>query len=70
MKVTKQRSAVKALSWRFFATIITFVVIWAVTGKGTLAFSIASLESIIKTVAYYWHERIWDKTNWGRNASV
>lgn len=66
MKVTKGRSFVKAWTWRFFGTLISFIIVYIVTGKGSLATLVAFWETIIKIGLYYWHERIWDKIGWGR----
>ena len=67
MNVSKKRSALKAISWRFFATIITFVITYVATeGNEGLAIKITFMEIVVKTVNYYWHERIWNKISWGR----
>lgn len=60
------RSVVKALSWRVVGTIDTLVVSYYVTGKFTLAASIASVDFLTKLVLYFFHERIWNKIKWGK----
>lgn len=66
MRVTKSRSAVKAITWRVTGTIDTFLISLIVTHKPFIAASIASFEVLTKTVLYYFHERAWNKTDWGR----
>ena len=66
MKVTKARSFTKSLSYRIFGTLSSFLVVFAITGKGTLSALIAFWETVVKVGIYYWHERIWDKISWGR----
>ena len=66
MNVSKARSFAKSISYRFFGTFTSFAVVYVITGKGTLATLIAFWETVIKIVVYYWQERIWDKTQWGR----
>jgi uncharacterized membrane protein len=66
MKVTKARSFIKSLSYRIFGTIISWAVVYVITGKGSLAILIAIWETIIKVVVYYIHERVWNKISWGR----
>ena len=66
MKVTKARSFTKSLSYRVFGTLSSFLVAYAITGKGSLSALIAFWETIVKVGIYYWHERIWDKIRWGR----
>ena len=66
MKVTKSRSFTKSLSYRIFGTLSSFLVVYAITRKGTLSVLIAFWETIVKVGIYYWHERIWNKISWGR----
>jgi uncharacterized membrane protein len=66
MKVTKSRSFTKSISYRVFGTLSSFLVVYAITGKGSLSALIAFWETVVKVGIYYWHERIWDKINWGR----
>ena len=66
MKVSKARSFVKSLSYRIFGTLSSFVVVYAITGKGKLSALIAFWETVLKVFIYYWHERVWNKIKWGR----
>jgi uncharacterized membrane protein len=66
MNVTKQRSALKAITWRVFGTADTFVISWAITKEPITAGAIASFEVFTKTILYYFHERGWNKVKWGR----
>ena len=66
MKVTKQRSFTKSLSYRIFGTLTSWAVVYVITGKGSLATLVAFWETVVKVAVYYWHERIWDKIQWGR----
>ena len=65
MIASKKRSFAKALSWRFFASLDTFLISYIITGKLSWAGSITLLEIITKTVLYYLHERGWNKIIWG-----
>jgi uncharacterized membrane protein len=60
------RSFIKAVSWRTVGTIDTFVISFFVTGKVTIAGSIASIEVVTKILIYYLHERAWAIIPWGR----
>ena len=53
------RSILKAFSWRIVATCTTFVIVYLVTGRTSVAISIAGVEVIVKMVVYYFHERAW-----------
>jgi uncharacterized membrane protein len=66
MNVTKARSFTKALSYRFFGTLASFGITYAITHKGNLAALAALLDVVIKICIYYTHERVWNKVKWGR----
>jgi len=66
MEATKGRSALKAITWRATGTADTFLIAWIITGKPLVAGSIATLEVLTKTFLYYFHERLWNLSNWGR----
>lgn len=70
MNVSKQRSALKAITWRVIGTADTFVISWVITKEPVTAGAIASFEVFTKTILYYFHERGWDKVRWGRRASI
>jgi uncharacterized membrane protein len=66
MKVTRARSAAKAILWRIIGTADTFLIAWFITKEPIAAGAIASLEVLTKTVLYYFHERGWNLVKWGR----
>lgn len=59
------RSFAKAASWRLTGSLDTFVIGFILTGKASLAGSIAAVELVTKIVLYYFHERIWAVIPWG-----
>lgn len=61
-----QRSIVKAISWRVTGTIDTIIVSWIITRKFAFAISIGVIEVFSKMILYYFHERAWNKVNFGR----
>jgi len=60
-----RRSLAKAVSWRITGTVDTFIISAIVTGKLTIAGSIAATELLTKILLYYFHERIWAVIPWG-----
>lgn len=60
------RSVAKALSWRVIGTLDTLVVSYFLTGKISVAASIASIDFLTKMVLYFFHERIWNAVKWGK----
>jgi adenylylsulfate kinase len=63
---TKTRSLLKTISWRFWATITTAVLVLLFTGRFTLAITIGSLEIVLKLVLYFLHERTWERISYGK----
>lgn len=59
------RSLAKSVSWRITGSLDTFVISFIVTGKASIAGSIAATELITKIALYYFHERIWAVIPWG-----
>lgn len=60
------RSLVKTATWRVLASLDTMLLAWFFTASLITAFSIGSFEVITKLVLYFFHERIWQKINYGR----
>jgi uncharacterized membrane protein len=60
------RSIVKAITWRTGGTVVTFAVAWILTHELTLAAGIGLLDTTIKIGAFYVHERIWNRLQFGR----
>ncbi|WP_430909008.1 DUF2061 domain-containing protein [Maribacter sp. 2-571] len=60
------RSIAKAVSWRVIGTLDTLVISYLLTGKVALAASIASIDFVTKMILYFFHERIWNTINWGK----
>ena len=60
------RSIAKAVSWRITGTIDTFIISFFVTGKVSIAGTIAAVEVVTKILIYYLHERVWATIPWGR----
>jgi uncharacterized membrane protein len=66
MTVTKARSFAKALSYRIWGTLSSFVVAYVITKNVTLSGAIAFWETVVKIFIYYAHERGWNMIQWGR----
>ena len=69
---SRSRSFAKAFSWRFFATVDTFIISYFVIlhfnySVFQIAGLIACFEIITKVVIYFFHERLWENIEWGKN---
>ena len=60
------RSIVKTVSWRAIGTLDTVLISYFVTGNFAMAASIGSIELVTKMILFYFHERAWNKINFGR----
>jgi uncharacterized membrane protein len=65
MNETNARSVTKALTYRFWQSLNTFIISLIVTGKIDMAAAIVGIEVVVKIIVYFFHERIWTKIRWG-----
>jgi uncharacterized membrane protein len=66
MNEKHKRSILKTVSWRVTGTTSTAIIAWIVTGDLMAAGTLALIQAIANTMLYYIHERIWNKTDFGR----
>lgn len=60
------RTIFKTLTWGLPATSTTLSLAYIVTQDYVISASIGIAEIVVKTTIYYVHERMWDKTDFGR----
>jgi uncharacterized membrane protein len=67
--VSRKRHIAKTITWRVLASLTTFIVAFIffrddpnVAEKAT---AVALTEAVIKMGLYYYHERVWYKSNFG-----
>ena len=63
---TKLRSIAKTLSYRIGGTFVTAGVAFLITGRPTAAIQIGLADTFAKLVVFYFHERAWNKIQFGR----
>ena len=61
----KKRHIIKTFSWRTIGTLDTMFLAWIITGNALTGLTISLFELVTKMVLYYFHERIWFKSNFG-----
>ena len=59
----RYRHIIKTLTWRFFASVDTFLVSWFYTGNIQIGLRISLFEVFTKIFLYYMHERVWFRFN-------
>lgn len=67
-KETRRRTLLKTTTWRVSATGTTMALVYIFTGKFTIAFSVGILETVLKTLLFYVHERAWNSVSYGRES--
>ena len=67
MKENHKRSLAKTISWRITGSLDTMLVSYLLTGSLKIAASIGLVEVFTKMILYYFHERTWNKIDYGRN---
>jgi uncharacterized membrane protein len=63
---TNKRSLLKSLSYRFLGATVAALIALLLTGEISLAATFAALDFVVKICAYYIHERLWDRIDYGR----
>ena len=63
---TRRRSMAKAISWRIMAAFITAGVALAMTHQLEFAAKIGAIDTSVKLLIYFVHERVWNKVKFGR----
>ena len=63
---TRMRSIGKSATWRIISIVVLVTVSYLVTGDIRKTAGITVFFQAILVVLYYIHERIWEKSSWGR----
>lgn len=67
---SRKRSVVKSIIWRLIATTVTILLAYVWFGEWGSSISLGLTANGIKTILYYLHERLWDRTEFGRRKEV
>ncbi|MEZ5351370.1 MAG: DUF2061 domain-containing protein [Bryobacteraceae bacterium] len=60
------RSLAKAISYRVLGSVSTAGLVYLFTGSAKVSIGAGLLDSIVKIVLYFLHERIWNSIPFGR----
>jgi len=63
---THARSIAKAISWRVLGTLATTLLVFIFTGRLGLSLAVGGLEFVSKIGLFWFHERLWDRTRFGK----
>jgi len=62
------RSLVKSVTYRIIAFIVLVIITWYATGDLVQTTFISVTFHTIQLFIYYVHERLWEKTDWGKQS--
>jgi len=57
--MNNKRILLKAITWRIIASIVTFLIIFLITGNVVLGGTISLIDILVKIIAFYFHEKAW-----------
>ena len=63
---TRKRSLVKSITWRIICIVVSIVTAYLLTGRFDLSVAIGTIYNAITMILYYFHERIWNILEWGK----
>jgi CBS domain-containing protein len=61
-----KRSVLKTFSWRIVSTLSTMLAVFVITRQLNLTAVIGLIDIFLRMPLYFFHERAWDKTSFGR----
>ncbi|MCC6291058.1 MAG: DUF2061 domain-containing protein [Bryobacterales bacterium] len=61
------RSLAKAISYRFFGSMSTAALVYFFTGSAKVSVGAGILDSVVKIVLFFVHERVWQRIPFGRS---
>jgi uncharacterized membrane protein len=60
------RTIAKSITWRLIAFISSMLVLYILIGDWKTSFYHSVVIHSVKTILYYIHERLWNKSNYGQ----
>ena len=64
-KLFNKKFLAKTITWKFIDGVVTFTLCYLLTGELFISLNLAILEVLVESVFYYFHEHVWDRTQWG-----
>jgi adenylylsulfate kinase len=67
---SRYRSPIKAISYRIFASLSTALTVYAISRDVRLSLGAGGLNTLVKLVLYFVHERVWSRIPLGQEKAV
>ena len=61
-----KRTLLKTITWRLIALLATVIVVYAYSGDVKESLVVGFVANALKMFLYYAHERIWNRSSFGR----
>jgi uncharacterized membrane protein len=61
------RSLAKVITWRVLVTITNFFGGWIASGNPWVGLGVVTFALIVNSIMYFFHERAWNASDWGKN---
>ncbi len=68
VKTYRKRTIVSAITYRVTSTVLLAVISFAVTGLWFESMVVTLTFAFLATVLFYFNDRAWERTDWGRKA--
>jgi len=63
--IDRKRHIAKTITWRLVGTLDTMLLGWIISGDPMIGVKIGFLELFTKMILYYFHERVWYRSDFG-----
>ena len=60
------RSLGKVVTWRIIVTITNFIGGWLASGSWAVGLGVVSFALVVNSILYYFHERVWNRIDAGK----
>ena len=66
VKTNRKRTIASAITYRVTSTILLAVVSYVITGQWLESLAVTLTFAMLATVLFYFNDRAWERTDWGR----
>ena len=60
------RSLAKVITWRILVTVTNTVGGYLASGSWIIGLGVASFALVVNSILYFFHERAWNRADWGK----
>ncbi len=68
VKTHRKRTIASAITYRATSTLLLAAISWVVTGQWVESLAVTLAFAFFATALYYFNDRAWERTDWGRKA--